>query len=298
MSRPSVQPTAGPRAFACAAIVASSLACRAPLPSPPAPEDPDLAYPPACAAKGMALCEHACDDDRDPGACLWVAESLALPGPRHDAELARALVTRACGRGFLRACAQLGVALASTDAKQSRAHLERACAGGYGRACVTYAALHVLALSPLDWKAAAPWLERGCKADDALACVAFADLLRAGVGVEADPQRARETHHRACELGRSSACDEEAAGTTKQHAIHAPDPPVDALAPHAKGVTNVRVDFCVAPDGAVEVRSVAPPQGELAALCRRVVATWRFTPSGRTSPACSEVVFAIAVDRG
>ncbi len=250
-----------------------------------------MTYPPRCDAKGMAACETACEAD-DPAACLWLAHALELDG-RAPARV-RKLRERACEGGYARACGHLGLAIATADPKRSATLLRGACERGHGRACVWLVARHVLAKTPLDWAAAAPWLERGCAADDALACVAIGDLAHSGRGVPADPQRARESWHRACELGRSSACDEEALGAPRLHALFNPDPPPRELSDRLEAdASDVRVRYCVRPDGGVEVRSVEPAASRAGALCRDVVRTWRFLPTGRAAAACTEVVFAI-----
>jgi hypothetical protein len=262
------------------------------LPSPPPPEDPDMSFPPSCASAGVTRCARACDKD-DAAACLWVAHAWDEPGPRRNAERAHTLTTRACERDFPRACAELGLAVASRE--RAKVLLRGACEDGYGRACVGYVARVVLMAPPFDWAAARPWLERGCEADDALACVVLGDLLRTGQGIAEDAQLARERLHRACELGRSSACDEEAAGESRLHALYNPDPRVDEIAGAIEGdAADVRVRFCVGPGGDVVVRQVEAQPAKLAALVRAVVSSWRYAPTGRAEPACNEVVFAIA----
>lgn len=295
--RPSVQRSAAPRAFvhlAAAMLVGCGSAGLAKLPSPPPPEDPDMAYPPSCAKGGAARCARACDKG-EPAPCLWVAQAWDEPGPRHDPERARKLMTRACEGGFPRACASLGLAIA--DRERAAVLLQRSCEAGYGRGCVGYVARVVLERAPFDWAAARPWLERGCRADDALACVALGDLLRTGQGVAADPQLARERYHRACELGRSSACEDEAADEPRLHALFNPDPRTDELAGAMVGeAAEVRVRFCVGPGGEVDVRDVDSKAAKLSAVARRVVASWRYAPTGRSAPACTQVVFAVAAE--
>jgi hypothetical protein len=296
MLRPSVQRSAVPGASSLVglAVVACGASGVAKLPSPAAPDDPDMTYPPACAGEGLVRCARACDKG-DAAACLWVAQAWEEPSPRRDPERARRLMTRACKADDARACAHLG--LVTTDRDRAAQLLRAACDDRYGRACVWYVARVVLAKAPFDWTAARPWLDKGCKADDALACVAMGDLLRTGAGTVADPQLARESLHRACELGSSSACDEESAGEPRLHALYNPDPRTDELAGALDGDTaEVRVRYCVGPGGEVTVAEVEPSASEVAALARRVVATWRFTPTGRPGPACSHVVFAIAAE--
>lgn len=247
----------------------------------------------------MRPCQRACKGE-DAASCTWVAHALLVPaGPHHDPGRAHALLARACEDRFFRACADLGLSIADTDPKRSAQLLSRGCEAGYGRACVTYVGRHLLSAPPFDWPAAAPWLQRGCAADDALACVAVGDLLRTGQGLAADPQAARESYHRACELGRKSACDEEAesaSGEPRLHAIYAPDPPIDRLVALAEADANVRVRVCVGPSGDVEVGRVGGASGSVATLVRGIVESWRFTPTGATGPRCREIVFGIQVE--
>jgi hypothetical protein len=288
--RPSVQHVAGPRAVAFVVLAIAASCAKAP-PRPPPPEDADMTYPPRCDADGMQRCEVACETGEQ-GACLWVAHGLELAG--RSPGRVRKLMERSCEAGYARACGHLGLALLDADPKRSATLLRGACEQGHGRACVWLVARHVLAKTPLDWAAAAPWLERGCAADDALACVGIGDLARTGRGVPADPQRARERRHRACELGRSSACDDEASGEPHLHALFSPDPPLRELSDRLDAdATDVRVRYCVQPDGVVRVRKVEPAGSSAGKLCREVVGTWRFLPTGRAAPACTEVVFAI-----
>ena len=293
--RPSVQQMAVPGAFVrLALVIATGCGAAAKLPTPPPPEDPDMSYPPGCAADGVARCARACDKG-EPAACLWVAQAWDEPSPRRDPERAQALMTRACEGELPRACAHLGLVVA--DRRRAEVLLRRACEAGYGRACVWYVARVVLDAPPFDWGAARPWLARGCEADDALACVVQGDLLRTGQGVAADPQLARESYHRACELGRGSACEDETAAEPGLHALYNPDPRTEDLAGAVVGSeAAVRVRFCVAPEGPVQVRDAESDAPKLAALARRVVATWRYAPTGRPAPACTQVVFAVATE--
>src|SRR5688500_13621219 len=106
------EPSAAAR-WVLGTLCSVAVSCRpTSLPTPRAPDDPDMSYPPGCASQGASHCLGPCDAG-EPAACLWVAHALERSGPHHDPDRARALVIRACDRGYSRACAHWGMAIVS-----------------------------------------------------------------------------------------------------------------------------------------------------------------------------------------
>lgn len=139
--------------------------------------------------------------------CAEAAEQ-ALERGDHTGAIER--LQYGCAHQSLAACALLGNLITkgltgSPNPERGLGLLDRACNGGHAAACRDAAGIANDHLR--DAARATDYLVTGCELRDATSCGVLAIFYNEGVGVEKDASKALELMRRACELGRTDACD-------------------------------------------------------------------------------------------
>ena len=174
--------------------------------------------------KGLAQSERGCVlDDSE---CGWAARMYARGiGAAEDQPKATTLFTKACERGSLDSCIDLGIRQrdgigGNANRTAALASFDRACTGGNANGCTQAAQL----LAPDDATSAKAfrYADMGCDRDDGQACLEAASLARRGRhGKAVDLERAFRLAQRGCKQENPAACaavadaHEAGAGTSK-----------------------------------------------------------------------------------
>ncbi len=88
------------------------------------------------------------------------------------------------------------------------AFTDQLCRLDYARGCANLARYFGVATTAEAHFSAINFYDRACNSGDADACAAASDYYLTGRASVADPERARDTLYRACDLGRQSACQD------------------------------------------------------------------------------------------
>lgn len=174
--------------------------------------------------KGLAQAERGCElDDSE---CGWAARMYARGvGAPVNQTKASLLFTKACERGSLDSCIDLGIRQrdgigGTSNRSNALASFDRACTGGNANGCTQAAQL----LAPDDATSAKAfrYADMGCDRNDGQACVEASSLARRGRhGKAVDLERAFRLAERGCKQKNPAACAvvadayEAGAGTSK-----------------------------------------------------------------------------------
>jgi uncharacterized protein len=155
---------------------------------------------PANLPRALARFREGCDaGDAQSCSVLGVMYETGSGVPRDEAR-ARELYAFACRKGNARACSSLGALVEKDGDLDGAATLyEVACFGAQPEACQSLGALHQRRGDAADARAA---FARGCKNRHPESCESLGVML-----LTTSPARARKLLDRACQAGRTEACD-------------------------------------------------------------------------------------------
>jgi TPR repeat protein len=172
--------------------------------------------------QALRLYERACPSQ--PEACYYLGLVYLLGAEvAPDPGRAASFLDRACDRGLVDACIELGTAFDTggegdgrlpRDDSRARALFqkagewaERLCDAGRLRGCGSLAWLYTTGKGrPKDLVKAAQLIQEGCDGGEMTLCRRLGNLYAAGEGVARDTRRAKELLDAACRRGMGEAC--------------------------------------------------------------------------------------------